>query len=188
MNLRRFAAQFGDYAGFGPGIVISLVVSLATSGLVSRLMGISRAHGWALVMALGVILSATITPSREAIQFGAQGSGTCDFTSLGVGLSDLRHLDESSLNVLLFIPFGIAIGLCPDSSAKRLMLAFALVFPVTIELVQLLAVSLGRECQGSDIVDNLLGLLIGLGAGSVTSRVWRWLSAASGSKADGPSD
>ncbi len=41
--------------------------------------------------------------------------------------------------------------------------AFAL--PIVIETVQLLATSLDRACQTSDISDNLTGLVIGLVAG-----------------------
>jgi hypothetical protein len=177
MILRRLTQILGDYAGFGPAIVVSLAVSLVTCGYVSRRLGSSRALGWALVMSVGLILSATIMPSREALMFGAQGSGTCDFGRIGLASWwELRHLDETSLNVLLFVPLGISIGLCPRSRVKLIILAGAFVLPAAIELLQLVAVPLGRQCQSADVVDNLtglvLGLVLGLVAGSVARRIW----------------
>ncbi len=177
MRFRELAAVLRDYAGFVPGLAVSLVVSLAASGYVSRALAISRRHGWALVMSLGVVLSATITPSREALLFGALGSGTCDFSRIGLASwHQLSHLDDVSLNVLLFVPFGIAIGLCPRSRAKLAVLVGALALPVAIELLQLVAVALGRQCQSSDVVDNLSGLLLGVFAGSIGG----WLAHAVG--------
>ena len=48
-------------------------------------------------------------------------------------------------------------------------MAFAVVgaalLPLTIESIQLAATPLGRACQGGDVVDNLLGLALGLAAG-----------------------
>jgi hypothetical protein len=71
MNIHRLAESLRDYAGFRPGVVVSpLVVGLVACGYASRALRISRVHGWALLMSLGVILSATITPSREALLFG----------------------------------------------------------------------------------------------------------------------
>ena len=166
MNLHRLAETLRDYAGFGPGIVASLAVSLIACTHASRALRVSRIHGWALLMSLGVILSATITPSREALLFGAQGSGTCDLSTLGPGSWwELSHLDDTSLNILLFIPLGLAIGLCPRSRAKLMMLAGAFLLPASIELVQLFVLPLGRACQSVDVIDNLTGLVIGLASG-----------------------
>jgi hypothetical protein len=173
MILREVAEAIRDYAGFGPGIVVSLVLSLVACGYVGRALGISRAHGWVLLMSIGVVLSATVTPSREALLFGGQGSGTCDLGRIGLASwSELGHVDEPSLNVLLFVPLGIAVGLCPRSRAKSVVLASAFLLPAAIELVQLVAVPLGRECQSSDVVDNVTGLVLGILAGSLVGRIW----------------
>ena len=175
MNIHRLLGAFRDYAGFGPGIVVSLVISLMACGYVSRAMRISRAHAWALAMSLGVVLSATITPSREAILFGTQGSGTCDLGRIGLASWwELRHLDDASLNILLFAPLGIFIALCPRSRAKAIVLAGAFVLPASIELFQLVAVALDRKCQSADVFDNLTGLLRGLVGGAMAG----WLAAA----------
>ena len=173
MILHRLMQILSDYAGFGPGIVVSLVVSLVMCGYAGRRLETSRVLGWSLVMSLGIVLSATITPSREALMFGTQGSGTCDLSTIGPGSWwALSHLDDISLNVLLFVPLGLSIGWCPRSRARLVMVGGAFVLPVAIELLQLLVVSLGRKCQTSDVVDNLTGLGLGLVAGSVARRVW----------------
>jgi hypothetical protein len=168
MNLHGLAEILRDYAGFGPGVVASLAVSLIACTHASRALRVSRIHGWALLMSLGVVLSATITPSREALLFGAHGSGTCDLSTFGPGTWwELTHLDDASLNTLLFIPLGLAIGLCPRSRAKLMMLAGAFLLPASIELVQLFVLPLGRECQSVDVIDNLTGLVIGLASGGM---------------------
>jgi hypothetical protein len=134
------------------------------------------------------VLSATITPSRDAIRFGALGSGTCDLGRIGLASwSDLGHLDDTSLNILLLVPLGIAIGLCARSPAKRVILVGALVLPFSIELIQLVAVPLGRECQSADVVDNVTGLLLGLVAGTAAGVIWSHRHS-SGGHAEGADD
>lgn len=168
MNLHRLAENLREYAGFGPGVAISLVVSLLACGFASHALRISKAHGWALLMCLGVVLSATITPSRDALLFGAQGSGTCDLSRIVLApLQDLGHLNDTSLNILLFVPLGLAIAVCPRSRATFIVLAGAFVLPASIELIQLLVPPLGRECQSADVIDNLTGLVLGLAGGVV---------------------
>jgi hypothetical protein len=177
VSIRELVIEMRDYAGFGPGLAIAFAVSLLTFGFVSRALGISKVHGWALVMSVGLVLAATITPSREALLLGIQGSGTCDFSQIGLpSMSELTHLSDASLNVLLFIPLGITIGGCPESSGRSMLLVSALVLPIAIELIQLVLVPLGRECQSSDVVDNVLGLVIGLVVGSALRLLWRSMS------------
>lgn len=180
--MTALAETLRDHAGFGPGIAASLLVSLMTCGYASRALRISRAHGWALLMSLCVVLSATMTPSREALLFGMRSSGTCDFSRIGVApWWELSHIDDASLNLLLFVPLGISTALLPRSRAKLVVLAGALVLPASIELIQLVATPLGRECQSADVVDNLSGLVLGILAASVARRAWlRWANKRSG--------
>jgi hypothetical protein len=46
--------------------------------------------------------------------------------------------------------------------------------PFAIEGFQLVVTPLGRACQSADMVDNLTGLVLGLGAGWVAGTLWRW--------------
>ena len=58
---------YGDYVGFVPGLVISVVLALVLCGGVARRLRVSRVVAALLIVSFGVVLSATVTPSREAI-------------------------------------------------------------------------------------------------------------------------
>jgi hypothetical protein len=171
--LHRLSETLGDYAGFWPGVLVTLVVASLGARPVARRLGTSTVLGWALLASFGLILAATVTPSREAILFGAKGTGMCDLSRFGFApLWDFRYLDEISLNVLLFMPLGICLGLLPSSRTKPVLIVLALLLSPAIELFQLVAVGLGRQCQSSDVFDNLTGLVPALLIG--LSLRWGW--------------
>jgi hypothetical protein len=172
MSIREVLENMRDYVGFVPGLVVSFVVTLVVGPLVGRALRVSVFHGWALVMSFGLILSATVTPSREAILSGATGSGVCDLSSIGPGTWwQLTHLDEVTLNIILFVPLGISLGALPNSDVKVGLIAWAFLLPLLIELLQLVVVALDRACQSIDLADNLVGLAVGLGIGLVGARL-----------------
>ena len=74
-------------------------------------------------------------------------------------------LGTTSLNVILFVPLGILIALLPRSRATAFAVIGAALLPLAIESIQLAARPLGRACQGADVVDNILGLALGLAVG-----------------------
>ena len=78
---------------------------------------------------------------------------------------------QTTHNVILFVPLGLAIGLLGRSAVTARLLVAALASPVVIEAIQSLAPMLGRGCQSRDVVDNLLGLGIGLVLGALLSVV-----------------
>ena len=155
-----------------PGLVVSLVAAFVLDGPIERAFRIGPLLSWALVVSLGIIVSATLTPSRAAIDSGAAGLRVCDFAR--VELAPIREIllfGDTGLNVLLFIPLGATIGLLPRSRHKAMLIAAAIALPFAIEAIQALVRSLDRACQSSDVVDNLTGLAIGLVAGLVTGWV-----------------
>lgn len=122
-------------------------------------------------------MAATLTPLYTAFEPGGGHVGTCDLSRIGlVPLGELRRIDDPSLNVLLFIPLGLALGLVPGSRAKRAILIGALILPMGIELTQLLMAPLQRACQSADVFDNLTGLVGGLALGSIVLLVARRVS------------
>ena len=164
--------DIGEYAGFLPGLAVSFVLSLALAAPVGRILAIAWLNAWALLMALGIIVSATLTPSRAALEFGAGGNSTCDMTRIGPApLADVLMISDASLNILLFAPLGIALALLPRSRRKAGLIGLAIVLPFAIESTQLLAPILGRACQSSDVADNLTGLVLGLAAGTIAGRL-----------------
>jgi hypothetical protein len=130
-----------------------------------------------LILGLGLIASATLTPSREALRFGAVGTGTCDLGRIGIAsIRDLIDLRDPTFNVLLYVPLGLAIGLFPWSRSKVALALAGIALPFVIEAIQLVAIGLDRACQSADISDNLTGLVIGLVVGTVIAWLRRCVS------------
>jgi hypothetical protein len=157
---------------FLPGVAIWVAVALAAGGRVGRALGVRRAVAVALIVSLGIILSATLSPLRGALEFGAVGTGSCDLSRVGFApLRELLRLNDTSLNVLLFVPLGVSIAFIPRSRLKVVVVVAAIALPFAIETTQLLVPWLDRACQSADVVDNLTGLAIGLAGGVVAGRL-----------------
>ncbi len=155
-----------------PGVAIALVVSVVASGVVGRTLRVPRPVAWAMVLSLGVILAATMTPQWEALAFGARGSSRCDFSRIGLApLREYFRFGDTSGNVLLFIPLGVTIAFVPRSRSLAVVLIAAIALPFAIEITQMLLPVLDRACESADVVDNLTGLGLGLGGGVVAR--WR---------------
>ena len=151
---------------FLPGLVLSAVIGVPLCSPVAAMLRTRRSIAYLLIVSLGAIVAATIPPGAEGFDRIADGIGACHLHPLGLAT---RHaylsVSEVSLNVLLFIPLGVGLGLLPRTRRTALLVAAACGLPVAIEAVQLLVPQLGRACESRDVVDNLLGLLIGLVAG-----------------------
>ena len=159
-----------------PGLGASLVMALLLGGPVQRTLRTGPLLGRALIVSLGIILSATLTPSREAIDFGATGIRACDLSRIGlVPVRELLRISDTSLNILMFVPLGVAIGLVPWSRRKAALVVAAIALPFAIETIQLLVPQLDRACESADVVDNLTGLALGLVGGVVAGRLTRAL-------------
>jgi len=113
-------------------------------------------------------MAATLTPLEAAIGSGVVSDGTCDFSRGGVlPLLDLPLTsDDPVLNIALFVPLGISIGLSRSPHRTSLIVA-AIALPFGIELAQLILPVLDRSCEAADIVDNLTGLGLGLVVGGI---------------------
>ena len=137
------------------------------------------------VFGVGLIASATLTPSRAALLRGATGSGQCDFGSIALpSLSDLLTIGDPAFNVLLYLPLGLAVGLLPRSRLQIVGIAFAAALPFAIETVQLIALRLDRACQTDDVINNLVGLALGLVLGVAIGFIRDRLAAGPGSEED----
>lgn len=176
MSFEEFRRYLGDVAWFWPGVGITIFVSLILSGPVGRALKARWSVAMILLLGLGLIIAATLTPSREALRFGATGAGTCDFSRIGLAaFSDLFPPGDPTFNVLLYVPLGLALGLLPRSSAKVVLILGAIALPIVIETIQLFATGLDRACQSADASDNLTGLVIGLVLGFALGGVARSL-------------
>lgn len=141
---------------------LAVVAAYVFSGPVARTLGTRRGLAWFLLFGFGLVASATLVPTAAALE-GAVSDGVCDVSR--VGLASIRELTSvtfASLNVLLFVPLGLAVGLLPFSRAGVVATLAAVSLTFVVEAVQLLVPQLGRGCETADMVDNLLGLVVGL--------------------------
>jgi glycopeptide antibiotics resistance protein len=158
---------------FLPGVAGSIAVGFVASQRAAGWLGVHRVLGWGLVVALGLVLSATLTPHHEEASGLATGAFGCDMTRVGLPpLDELLEINDTSLNVLLFVPLGTLLGLVPRSRRKGVAIAGAVALPFIIETTQLVMTPLDRACQSADVVDNLTGLVLGLAIGSIAGFVW----------------
>ena len=160
---------------FLPGLAVFVVLGLA---MARRFAGLLRTHfgvAFALVVGFGIIVSATLTPLRGQLNLAAAG-GTCDLSRMGPApIHDLLHIDDTSLNIAMFVPLGIALGLLRRSRRTAALILAAIALPIAIETIQLLVPSIERGCQSADVFDNLTGLAVGLALGIAG----RWLAGTS---------
>jgi hypothetical protein len=124
-----------------------------------------------LLFNLGVILAGTLSP-LVAVPGSPHGGGVCDFARMWpASLDDVLHGPDVAINVAMFIPAGIAIGIAPRSRRQAALLAGVVVLSPIVEIVQLVVVPLDRSCQAADVADNLTGLAIGLVLGALIGRL-----------------
>lgn len=174
MSLEDLREYLADFAWLWPGVIVSIALGIALGRRVASALRVPRAVATGLILGVGLIVSATLTPSREALTQGAIGTGMCEIGRIGpASIVELLSFGDPTFNVLLFVPLGLAISLVPASRRKAALVVAAVIAPFAIETAQLLATGLGRGCQSSDVADNLTGLVIGLVIGIVARRLAR---------------
>ncbi len=158
----------GEVPWFLPGLAVTILISGFASRGVGHRLRIHPVHAAVILISLGAIVAATLTPLRGFPNLGATPI-PCDLSRLGFApIRDLFWLNNSSLNILLFAPLGAALTFAPLKSWR--LLGAAAMLPLIIEAVQLLAPPLARGCESADVTDNLTGLVLGAAFG--------WLSNA----------
>ena len=165
-----------DLTPFLPGTIAATLVGLLVGGVSGWALGVRPLMASALAVSVGVILAATLTPGGDGPHVGGV-LGVCDLTRTSPArLDELLTFGEVGLNVLLFVPLGLSIGLMAPSGRQLFAIAFAASLPFLVEAVQLVVVRLGRYCDSADIVDNLTGLVLGLAAGALLRQLGRWVN------------
>lgn len=166
---------------FFPGVGVSIVLGFLFAPAVARALSTGRLVAWLLIVSFGVVLSATLTPIRPGVEVSSVTSNSCDFARIGLApVADLLTFNDISLNILLFVPLGWALGRIPSTPRKLLLVVGALALPFGIETLQLLAPILNRSCESADVVDNLTGLLLGL----IGATVFGWVRRATSPTAE----
>lgn len=154
---------------FLPGLVVTAVAAMLFARPLARAAGIHPAVAALLIASVGLIVSATLTPLRGVLEDGAVSSGACDLRRLGrAPVSMYLRPTGAALNVVLFVPLGIALGLVPPHARwRRTAIALGLLSPFLVEGTQLAIRSLGRGCEAADVVDNLTGVVLGIAIGAL---------------------
>lgn len=149
-----------------PGLVVALGASVLASGRVAAWLGVDRLRAALLVLSVGAILAGTLTPLEADEVLPPEARATCDLSRMSLATPvDLAARDDVVINILMFMPFGFAVGSLPWSRRKIGVTIAAIALPFMIEGVQLAVLSLGRGCQSADVIDNLTGLVIGFFSG-----------------------
>lgn len=160
---------------FIPGVLLAVALAAVLGGRLARVLQTSRGIASLLIVSLGMVVSATLTPLRGQLDFEGGRVGTCDLSRLWFASpSQLLTMGDESLNVLLFVPLGVAIAFLPWTRRTGAVALGVLAMPLLIELTQALLPVLDRGCQSADVIDNLTGLALGFVAG----RSVRWLARA----------
>jgi glycopeptide antibiotics resistance protein len=142
----------------------------------ARRLGTRASVTFLFVISVGLIVATTLTPHVTAFAGEPLDSKACDIRRTGlIPLEVLLRVNESSLNVLLFIPLGLAVSLLPAGRTRMWLLVGALAMPFLVELIQLSLPMLGRGCQSADIFDNVTGVVIGLAMGLGATAIGRRL-------------
>ncbi len=150
-----------------PGVAIALIVAVALAPRAATRTGLSPLLAGMLVFAFGAILAITLTPGSGDGFFFEQS--WCGGLRPPPRLGQLLSLGEHGLNVALFVPLGLLIGLIPRARPFATAAVAAGAMPIFIEWIQYSVPQLDRICQTWDVLENLMGLAIGLGVGVVVS-------------------
>jgi hypothetical protein len=173
--LRTFAA---NVPYFLPFLAISLVFGLLVARRLGERLSTRPGIAFLLVASLGLVVAATLMPAAGASSGERVAAGWCDLSRVGFApLGTLVRVNAVSLNVLLFLPLGLAIGLLPGTRARSYLIVGGFALPLVIEATQSLVTVLGRGCESADAFDNAMGLAIGLVMGLSVSAIARWLGA-----------
>jgi glycopeptide antibiotics resistance protein len=169
--LRSFMRTLGATPLVYPALLVTAIVAVLGASWTARRTGLSRLMAGLLLFSLGAVLVITLTPG---IGGPLSTSITCEGLDRAPPLSDLWSLtNENGQNVLLFVPLGLFIGLIPRRNVLVGAGAAAAALPFAIEGIQALLPAFARSCQAWDVVENLLGLAIGLVIGSLLAGVVR---------------
>lgn len=122
-----------------------------------RRVGLGSTLDLALVASVAAILSLTLVP-MDAAEQDVRLVPLRDIVEASTPPVDTKLLAETVLNVVLFLPFGAALGARGLSIGTTVLAAFVL--SVAVELAQWLVVS-GRTTSVDDLLQNTLGALLG---------------------------
>jgi glycopeptide antibiotics resistance protein len=153
-----------------PAFIVGIVAAALVAKYVGRRVGERPIPVFLWLASLALVLSATLTPSSYAIAM-EEGLSTGRVWIWALpSPGALFSVNWQSMNLVLFAPLGFASGLF---SARRRVVAlslFAGLVSVVVEIVQYLAIPLGRaQFNSATVLIGWEGIIIGLLVGAVAS-------------------
>ena len=184
--MSRFLTEFFEAVPwFLPGIAVWTVASALLMPATARALRTRPPVALAITVSLGFVVLATLTPNAAGLA-GETVHG-CNLARVGLPpLSELTAINDTIRNIVLFMPLGFTLGLLPRTRRTTAVIGLALAAPFVIETLQLLLPSLGRGCQSADVIDNAIGLAIGIGAAILLRLAHGWWSRRSGPRVTEP--
>jgi hypothetical protein len=141
---------------FLPNLAFTVCVGLLVGAWASPRLGLNhRAKGALWLACLLVPLAYTLSATRYPETLGCQ-IGLFPWETRAALLSV-----DTRANIVMLMPAGAAALLFPSGPRRLAALTTALALPVAIEVTQMVVRPLRRACQGADIFNNSLGVLLG---------------------------
>jgi len=145
-----------NLVNFLPNLAVTLILGLLIGAWAAPRLGLSRRATGALWLAcLLVPLAYTLSATRSGGIAGCE-VGLVPWESRSALLSR-----ETRANIVMLMPAGAAALLFPSGPQRLAALGAALGLPAAIEVTQMVVQPLGRACQGADVFNNTLGVLLG---------------------------
>ena len=161
---RFFTEFFAAVPWFLPGLALWTAGAVIASPAVATALRVRRFLAFSVLVSLGFVLLATLTPTAVALSGTDVPYEWCNLERLTLPpLAELLSVNDTVRNIALFVPLGLTIGFLPRSRRTALVITLAFALPFFIEMWQLVLSELGRGCQSADVIDNALGLMAGIG-------------------------
>jgi len=183
--LRLITEFFASVPWFLPGIVVWAPAALILTPSLARALHSNRLVVFVMLVSFGGIILAALTPTAVALSGSGVQNEVCSLERMALPpVAELTTVHDTLRNVLLFVPLGVSLGLLAKTRRAAILVALAYALPFAIEAVQLAVPSMGRGCQSADVIDNAIGLTLGLVVGLGAAWLARnWLARPTGSAA-----
>ncbi|MBP0452746.1 MULTISPECIES: VanZ family protein [unclassified Kitasatospora] len=161
-------AVLGTMPMFWPGLLCSLVPAALLNRPVGRLLRAHWAVAFVLLLALGGVVTLSLLPDTQGPFWEYSRFAVRHCTLTGARLrppGEWMTSRQADLNILVFLPIGLAAALAGTKPRVVAVLAVAVALPFVVELAQYAVPAIGRACDMQDVADNLLGLALGAALG-----------------------
>lgn len=149
-------------------LAVTLAVAIVAARPLARRGRTSVVGAGLWVALMGVLVTLTMTPGLLPL-----GHHQCGLIAGWPSWGELFSLHERALNVWMYVPAAFLAVLPRQRRTWVTALAATAALPVVAELAQWAFPVLGRQCQLSDVTENLTGVAIGAATGlAVHLLVW----------------